>query len=965
MRFAAVCLLACILSTAGHSQYYSTGQDPASIQWRQIKQDHFRLIYPSLFEKKAQYLANILDMVSRNETHTLAAKVPRIPVLVHSQSSASNGITVWAPKRIELYPCAPQQTYAEEWLEQLVIHEYRHAVQLSKINQGFSKALSLVFGEQITGGILGLYVPPWFLEGDATVTETSMSRTGRGRSALFECTLRAQLAEKGIYSYDKATMGSYKTYTPDAYSLGYYVVGQARRKYGPDLWNMAMNRVAKYPFMVVPFNSGIRKVTGLWKTRLYEQSLSALDSVWKKQLRETPLTTMRPITRRDPGNHTTYNHPLLLNDSTILADKSCMDDIDRFVLIDRKTGRERKLLTPGYHISATTSVGGDYLVWSETEQDIRWSNRDYAEIRTYNFKTGKTRELTHESRYFAPIISADGAGVAAVYVSPENECSIDLLSVPSGCLIKRFPIPGHGQAITPNWSPDSKQIIFTLLTEKGETIASMDTATGRVRCLMPWSFNEINGPAYLYSHFIIYSTDDSDVENIYAMDTLTKAAFRITSARFAAFDPDFTPDKKKMIYSDYTSDGLMVVETDLDPSRWTPVTHADNHPVGLADALTRQETANIQDSVRLRNIFKMNTAGTCDLSKDTIIGKIFETRRYSRFLNLLNPHSWAPLSFDVNNLAVMPGVMLLSQNVLSTMFAAAGWEYDVNEQTGKFYASLSYKGWYPEFTLRFDIGNRAAFAVNKGGSGKSRFTWQETNLKAFMSIPFNFSHGKYSRYLQPSVGFTLTGVRHNSSTPEKFTSGNIQSMDYSISASQYLHRNQKDVYPRWGQDCNITYRNTPFGGSDPGSVFGAATNLYFPGVIRHQGFRLYAGYQHRVENHVPVYSFADIIRYPRGYTDASDLDLCSASIDYKFPVIYPDLSAGSAIYLKRISVNLFYDWANGNNQGYVNTYQSTGAELTFDFHLLRFLAPVTMGVRSIYYPSTGSNRFEFLYAISY
>ena len=173
MKFVFFLFLIFILSSRGYSQYYSTGQDPASIRWRRIKTERYKLIYPAPFEKKAQYLANIMDIICRNETTTLSARVPRIPVILHTQSVTSNGLTVWAPKRIELYPCAPQQTYSEEWLEQLAIHEYRHAIQISKINQGFSKALSYVFGEQITGGILGLYVPTWFLEGDATVTETS------------------------------------------------------------------------------------------------------------------------------------------------------------------------------------------------------------------------------------------------------------------------------------------------------------------------------------------------------------------------------------------------------------------------------------------------------------------------------------------------------------------------------------------------------------------------------------------------------------------------------------------------------------------------------------------------------------------------------------------------------------------------------------------------------------------------
>jgi hypothetical protein len=965
MRILIITILSFFLTVKGNSQYYSTGQDPASLRWRQIKTDRYKLIFSEQFEKKAQYLANIMDIICRNETTTLSSKVPRIPVIMHTQSSTSNGLTVWAPKRIELYTCPPQQTYAEEWLEQLAIHEYRHAVQVSKINRGFSKALYYIFGEQITGGILGLYVPSWFLEGDATVTETAMTKTGRGRSALFESTLRAQIVEKGPYSYDKATLGSYKTFTPDAYSLGYYLVGQSRARYGADLWNSALDRVAKYPFMVVPFNSGIRKVTGMWKTKLYEQSLRELDSAWQKQLRATNHPAMRSITKCDPKNHVVYNHPIFLNDSIILADKSSMDDVARFVLIDRKTGREQILLTPGYHIGGTTSIGGDWLVWSELEKDVRWSNRDYAEIRMYNFKTRKQHELTSETRYFAPIISPDGSQVAAVYVSEENQCSIDILQVPSGRLVKRYTIPGYGQAITPNWSPDATRIIFTLLTEMGETVAILDTATGKIKRLLPASYNEFTGPGFFFRQYIIYGVDHSGSENIYAMDTLTNAIFKITSGRFATFDPDFTSDKKYMICSDYTSDGLMVVEMPIDTTAWIPLRLVNNHAYRLYETIAKQETANIQDSVIDRNIFKMNSSDNYDLKKDSINGIIYPVRKYSKILNLFNPHSWAPASFDINNLNFNPGVMLLSQNALSTMVAGAGWRYDVIEQTGKFYTNLSYQGWYPEITFQFDIGNRAAYARYHGSSETYRFTWQETNFKAFISIPWNFSHGRYYRYFQPAIGTSLIGIQHNATTPEKFSTGWIQTMDYRITASQSLRSNDKDVYPRFGQSIDVTYRNTPFGGNNMGSIFGASANLYLPGIIRHHGIWIYGGYQQRQDKDQLSYSFANIITYPRGYTGAYDDGLLSLSLNYKLPLWYPDFSFGSVIYLKRLKLNLYYDWANGKNTGYINEYQSLGGELTADFHFLRFVAPVEMGVRSIYFPITGGWGFEFLYSISY
>ena len=965
MRFAFLISLACVVVCPGYSQYYSTGQDPASVNWRQLKTDRYNLIYPASFEPKAQYLANILDIVARHETYTLHAKVPRIPLVLHTQSAMSNGITVWAPKRIELYPCAPQQSYPEEWLEQLAVHEYRHAVQISKINAGFTKALGYIFGEQAVGGILGLYVPTWFLEGDATITETALTRTGRGRSALFESTLKAQIVERGPYSFDKATLGSYKTFTPDAYSLGYYITGQARKMYGPEVWNVALDRAARFPFMIVPFNSGMHKVTGMWKTQLYKKSLAELDSTWQKPLRESSFTSMRYITKRNRKSYASYHNPQVLNDSLLLADKSSVDDVDRFVVINRNTGKEKRLLTPGFHVSGTISAGGSFLVWTGINSDKRWSNRDYAVIRMYDFRTRKTIDLTHKTRYFSPVLKPDGTQLATVYVSPENQCFIDILQLPTGIQLKRFPMPGHCQASTPAWSPDGKRIIFILLNEKGESLADLDTETGKIATLLPFTFNEITGPVKFYRNFIIYSLDQAGSLNIYALDTLTRVVSRISCGRFATLHPSFTKDNKFMICSDYTSDGLQVAEIPVNQASWTTINPGMNLSCRIHETMAKQETANIQDSIFDRKLYKMNGAGAYNLQADTIRATLYPTRKYSKPGHLFNPHSWAPVSFDINNLNINPGVMLLSQNTLSTMIAGAGWEYNVNEQTGRFYTSLSYRGWYPQIDFRFDLGNRAASYLTHGSPEPHRFTWQETNASIMLSIPWNFSHGKYIRSLQPAMGTSLIGVLHNSSTPDRFTSGMIQTMDYQLNASQYLQMNQKDLYPRLGQSVSIAYYNTPFEGNNLGSVFGSSINLYFPGIFRHQGICLYAGYQARREQYIPSYSFADIIRYPRGYSGASDRDLYCINLNYKLPLLYPDLSLGSVVYLKRIKLNLFYDWANGINQGYVNQYRSTGGELTADFHLLRFIAPLEMGLRAVFYPATGGYGFEFLYAITY
>ncbi len=953
-----------ILCKSSPAQYFTTGTDPASIHWRQINTKRFKLIYPASFEKNSQYLSNILEMVVRSDTHTLSAKVPKIPIVIHQQSSVSNGVTVWAPKRIEMYPCPPQDIYGEEWLEQLAIHEYRHAVQTSKMNRGFTRILYYLFGEQVTGTVLGLYIPRWFLEGDAVSIETALSASGRGRLAGFESTLRAQLLEKGQYSYDKAVLGSYKTFVPDYYSLGYFLVAKTREMYSAGLWNSTLDRVAKYPFIVIPFSSGIKKITGLPKVKLYSQTLSELDRLWSQQATGIIYTDHRLVTKPDPKNFTLYQLPCQLNDSTFIAEKKSMDDIDRFVLVNNH-GREKKLFTPGLYLNQSVSVAGNLLVWVEAAPDIRWNNRDYTIIKVYDIHTKKIRNLTKRSRYFAARISPDGTKVAAIHVTLNNESSLVILDIKTGKLLKTFNFGNKALAITPSWNDNNTKITMTLLNEKGKCVGLLNLTTGKFTQYVPYDYNKISGPSFFYKHYILYTGDYSGIENIYAVDTLTRQIYQVTSSRFGARDPNFTADHQRMIYSEYSSDGSMIAETRLDTTKWIALANVKDNSIKLYNSLALQEKINIQDSVLHYNIYKMIQNTDYDLAKDSIRGTIFKSKKYHKGLTLFNIHSWAPASFDINNLMLHPGVSFLSQNVLSTTIATAGYDYNINEGTGKVFADLSYQGLYPVFDLTFSYGGRSSYYIIRKSSEAIPFKWEEMNFTGTISIPWNFTHGKYYRFVTPSIGTSLLDVIHTSGTPSFYTKGLIQTMNYRLYASNYIRSNPKDMFPKWGQTIDFQFRDTPFQGNSMGSIISVATNLFFPGFFNHHSFRFYGGIQESKINPFSFYQFSDIINYPRGFTGQESKDLYSLSLNYKFPLFYPDLSLGSLLYFKRFKLNLFYDYAEGTLDKNLSIYRSAGLELMADLHILRFLIPFEFGVRSIYFPDTNSWGFEFLYSINY
>ncbi|MCX6286278.1 MAG: hypothetical protein NTY96_04125 [Bacteroidetes bacterium] len=949
-------------------QYFSTGQDPASIRWKQIKTDKYKIIYPSTYEAHGQYVANIMDKVWRYETKTLSARLPRIPIIIHTESSLANGVTVWAPKRIEFYPTPDPDAYAEEWLEQLAIHEYRHALQINKMNKGFTRALYFVLGEQATGGILGAFVPTWFLEGDATVTETALTKTGRGRTSGFEGVLRAQLLENGIDNFNKATLGSYKTFTPDPYELGYYLVGMGRKDYGAKLWDYSLDHVAKYPFMIVPFADGIKRTTGLSKVKWYRKSLAELDSIWKEQDNKTPKTQGRMISRRNPKNYTTFTHPMYFNDSTVIAERQSNEDVDCFVKI-LSGGREKKLFQIGAYQDGSNSLSDNFIVWAEYEPDIRWGNRDYSSIKLYDMKTRKVRHLTHRSRYFAPNLSHDGSMIVAVRISTNGESFLEVLSTTDGRVLFSKKAEGSATFQSPDFTIDDKQLIYIYMNEKGKTIAICEMADQKSKYHLPFTFTGIDGPSHIMGNYIIFSSDYSGIENLYAIDTISDKVYQVTSARFGAYDPDFSSDKSRLLYSDYCNDGLMVSETGLDSSTWVPLSKVQDHSFKLYDILAGQEGVNLQDTLMNEGLYRMlldrrKTSDSAGLSHPQ-----YPSKKYSKAAHLFNVHSWAPVSFSISNLTLHPGIMALSQNVLSSTFASAGYDWDYNEQTGQFFLNFSYQGLFPVFDLNASYGKRAGYYITSITSPKTRFTWNEFKMKLIVSVPLNFARGTWYRGLTPAIGTSFIDVIHNKSTPELFTTGWINTITYSLNYFQYRRSNYQDMYYRWGQDLQFSLTNSPFGANDMGSIWAIQTNLYFPGLLRHHGLWLYGGYQQRNENTVFGYSYSEVIPYPRGYNNGYDNHLFSFSANYKFPLFRPDWSVGGVLYFKRFKLNLFYDQAMGDDSKIIdwclpNLYQTIGSELTAELHILRFVYPFELGIRPMYFPTNNSWGCQFVYSVS-
>jgi hypothetical protein len=1000
-------LLAGILPAAG--QYYTTGEDPAWVRWRQIQSRYFNIIYPSTLEPVAQRYAWLFDAASDSIRSPLNARMPKLPVVLHAYNVASNGVVAWAPSRMELITTPPPDGYPQAWDKQLVLHETRHVAQMSKTGENVIKVLHGLIGDQAEGLTVGIFIPGWYLEGDATVSETALSSTGRGRNAKFLMAQKAYILEGKRFKWDMWKNGSFRYLIPNQYELGYRMSTYAYLNAGAPVFGHTFDYTTRRIYAIPPFNRGLKKNAGMSEKQLEAQSFAALQKIYTREdsLR-SPDAPHRPLTPR-LDDYQAYRYPVVIRDGRIIAVRNTLNRTSQLVEIDT-AGKVHPLRHTGA-INSHLHYSHGMVYWTEITPDPRWPQQNYSVIKAYNTYSREVYTLTRKTRFFGVSINPGGTALTTVENTPEGLSRIvaiplvmqgkrPKLHMQNARYVNAAPYQVWKHTVWPAGTPENQaRVVATLLTDNGLGLYEVNLESGACTPLIKDGFQDIkrlttvgsrqsavgssqsaaaSSQSAVGSNQSAAASSQSAVgSNQSAADTanaqLQTANCQLPTENCIVFETDY--DGTNNIYALTLGDKRIYRLTNARLGAFDPTFSADGKTMVYANYHTygyEIVKAGVDSLLWTQNSFSQpyrhawadSLSALARFNIDTLpVPRTFNysSKPYHKLAHLFRFHSWAPVYINPDGISELSlekftddvglGVTLFSQNTLGTAVGRMGYRYAHGFHSG--HLEFTYKGWYPVIELNLDVNDRKASQTDLRIHGNALHVVGAPRADPYIDasarlyIPFNFSSNGWQRGLVPQVDAHFTN--------DAYLTPGLPA--YRLSSSTYFSRYLLGGIT-WYNRLAMAHRELyPRWGYMVKLLYlnPLSPDIYFGDVMAVQlttynpgilpNHSLQLRAGYQWQNSKGKIYSRSLLSPPRGYQSTYFEKEAVFSADYSFPLFYPHWNISWVAYFKRVQMNLFSDYAACTAPQGNRRILSAGFDLSVDGHLFGFDFPINAGIR--------------------
>jgi hypothetical protein len=906
-------------------------QNPPGQNWQIIHNEKSQVIFPKGIESQAQRVASILDYIEKEKKTGLGNKSLKVPVILHNHSMEPNGFVAYAPFRSEFFPLAIPDwnvTGSANWFDLLAIHEYRHVLQSSNADVGLTKLSRILTGRLGWSTTMQLTMPNWFMEGDAVLSETLFTESGRGRMPSFSVEQRAAFHAGKEFSYMKARHGSFKTLIPSHYPFGYLMSLYVRKHYGEQSWLRIIHQANWFKSVIYPFSGAVKDVTAKRPTKIYRAAYSEFRNHTNNLLKNKSFTKTEGIsTPQKTVTYYTYNYPL--EDGNFLVRKSSYKETAAIYLID-SIGKEKKLVDIGHSDNPFLSFGNQAVIWVENKPHPYYGNVDFQRIALYDWKTDRKRYLLEGKKTYFAAISPDDKKIAAIeFDSTMNFILNEYTS--EGKFIKNHRIPDNIELAYPIYDQQNPDILFYTLKKDGRQFwAKHLLKTNEIQLLSEGYAYAMVEPSQ-NEEMLFFRAGFNGIDNIYSIPKNgSKVIQQITQTEVGAGYP--AVQNNELTFASYHIKGTSLVKSNIQ-SKPVVIFSPTENPVFYA-------VNDLQE-------------------KDNILEHLPENqqsvKKYHNWFQGWRLHSWGmiPSLTSANNESRTPALseatfFVMMDDILSHNAINAEYTHYFNEGESAWKIDWSMAPSFPVFKLGYEFRDRNTYLP--GGTLAGRYNEQE--LRAGIRIPLETYKHNY-RFIT-RLDANVKGIKPFN-THENGTIDNSLFGLYHASGLFGITRRQayQNLQPKFGFTVLADYAQSFTTGIAGKQTYSGV--IYLPGIGKNHGINVQISHQY--ENLSNTYQFPDNFASGRGYYIGGLQQSTWLGINYRLPLIYPDLGIPGLTYIRRIRANGFFDMARIANATRSTVVRSVGIELMADQTSLNFLF-IPVGIRIGYRLPNPNLNFE-------
>ena len=900
----------------------STQQSSSNINWKEIENIHFKVVYPDYIEDQAQFTFNLLNYYQTKVSNTYKIRPKKLTVILRSELSIPNGFVTLGPRRTEWFTNSniTPLVGSLDWFQSLAIHEYRHVVQYDFLNRSNAKIGHYLFGDLGLSFLINMTMPSWYFEGDAVWTETALSNGGRGRSPRFSNRLKALLTSGTLPTYESFLAGDYSNRIPNLYVYGYFVITRAINIYGENFWKELAALATDSPLNPYTFYNAFYDLTQISFDSFFYKTLKELQTKWSKS------KVLKPSSQ-----FSEKNYPIENKDSLYFL----MRDLDSFWTLHEQKSDGTQSKIKELNIAPSLSrvdVSDTSFVYNQNIVDSRYSFKSYSDLFLLDLKLQTQKRVTTNKRFYHPRFNNDGTKILAVEYTNKNEWQLVILDL-NGKRLKVVKSKENYKISEAVWRNDQELLALTIQPNGMKQITYIDIQTSEFTYFTEPTRNNIYSLEF-YEDELYFEADFKGTNNIFKLDLIGQTIWQCTKEEIGSYQPSIYNGRLSYVVED--SSGKKIKQKSIgcelsDQNIFKPKSYlSENSP---SDRYLNIDTVNVE------NFKKLN------LTKS-------KNSNYSETELSFTPHSWSFLLGRGYQASAQ------SRNYLNTINLSGTLGYSVEESSPYSSLSLTYSKFYPIINLNLRNVERRFDEIDS--------QWSEFASGINVILPYFKTDGLYNLSSSINLSSTYISISDRGFVVEdELNDENLiqNGIDFRFAWLKSLRF--REVKPSYGFTFDLSFDDiiTTKDSNSKSFLTTGKSSIYLPGINKNHNLVLSSTLEIRPENELKYQiqrNYLPTLNYnfSRGYSYRFTPKFTKYSIDYTLPTFYPNRGIKDWVYFNRIIANLFYDNTLSEFIDGEQTLISKGLELNFESLTFRKFN-INYGLRFTHLEQNDDSTFEF------